>query len=321
MDSPNAPSPTSRDCRRMYHERVETLLAQIRIATAAQKALEAGDLPHTGAVVEFPVVVNGPTVGRRHSHPWSMTVSHEPGTPFPEGVTYVKYQVQIGSCVVAGMFRVCVGGAVTVSSAIATIGAQSGQQLFIGPPSIQIPSVGRARLRDELEARVAQHDRARDELIAFTRPFLVQLARTVRTGMREPGAVDVEDLVQEAWPSVLRLIDQFASPRRPPTTWAAAVRRNVLRDLGRVEPKIVGVSYQVWQIRRWLDRHPDIVEPRDVVRRITIERRLRRTNRSANGSTIRDPKLSDAVSERLVRQAQLIPRIVPLDAALRHGVA
>jgi DNA-directed RNA polymerase specialized sigma24 family protein len=310
----------------MYHERVENLLAQIRIATAARKALDAGDIPETGAVVEFPIFVTAPAMGSRHRHPWSMTVSHEPGTPFPEGVTPVQYRVQIGHCVVAGMFPVCVGDGATISRADPTIGARSGEQLFVAPPPILVPPVGCSTLRDDLQARVAQRDRARDELIAFTRPFLVQLARRVRTGMREAGAVDVDDLVQEAWPSVLRLIDQFGSPRRPPTTWAAAVRRNVLRDLGRVEPKIVGVSYQVWQIRRWLDRHPDIVEPRQVAHHMTIERQLRRIDRAESGSTMRGPKLIDVadrvvVSERLVRQAQLIPRIVPLDAALIDSVA
>jgi hypothetical protein len=144
---------------------------------------------------------------------------------------------------------------------------------------------------------------------------------SVLTGMREAGAVDVEDLVQEAWPSVLRLIDQFGSPRRPRTTWAGAVRRNVLRDLGRVEPKIVGVSYQVWQIRRWMDRHPDVVEPRDIAHHMAIERHFRRMNSAEIGPTVRDPKLIDTVSERLVRQAQFIPRIISLDVALKHGVA
>ena len=123
----------------MYHERVEALLAQIRIAAAAQKALDAGDLPQTGAVAEFPMVVNVPSVGRRHTHPWSMTVSHEPGTPFPEGVTSVKYKVQIGHCVMAGMYPVCVGDTATISNATPTIATQSGELLFVAPPSIPDP--------------------------------------------------------------------------------------------------------------------------------------------------------------------------------------
>jgi DNA-directed RNA polymerase specialized sigma24 family protein len=259
----------------------------------------------------------------RHRHPWSMTVSHEPGTPFPTGVTAVAYDVQIGGRVVTGMFSVCVGNDATTSRG-APIRVPLGEQLFVPPPPIQVPPVKRSRLSDDLQALVAQRDRARDELITFTRPFLVQLARRVRPGMREAAAVDVDDLVQEAWPSVLRLIEQFGSPRRPPTTWAAAVRRNVLRDLGRVEPKIVGVSYQVWQIRRWLDRHPNIVEPRQVAHHMTIEHQQRDLARP--GSTLPDSKLVDVaarvvVSERLVRQAQLIPSIVPLDAALKHAVA
>jgi hypothetical protein len=86
------------------------------------------------------------------------------------------------------------------------------------------------------------------------------------------------------------------------------------------------VSYQVWQIRRWLDRHPNIVEPRDVAHRMTIEHQLRRSDISGTGPTMAGPKLPDApakavVSERLVRQAQLIPTMVPLDTVVQHSVA
>jgi hypothetical protein len=84
---------------------------------------------------------------------------------------------------------------------------------------------------------------------------------------------------------------------------------------------MVGVSYQVWQVRRWLDRHPGIVEPPEVAHHMAIERQLRRTKSVGNGATTRDPTLIDAVSERLIRQAQLIPTIVPMDTALKHDVA
>jgi DNA-directed RNA polymerase specialized sigma24 family protein len=311
---------------RMYHEHVEALLAQIRMATAAKTALDRDDLPKVGAVVDFPVFVTAPAMDNRHRHPWSMTVSHEPGTPFALGVTPITYHVQIGRCVLAGTFPICVGNPTATSRSVAIAMARSGEHAVVIPQPIYVAAVGYSKLRADLQALVAQRARALDDLIAFTRPFLVQLARRVRSGMREAGALDLDDLVQEAWPAVLRLIDQFGSPRRPPTTWATAVKRNVLRDLGRVKPKFVGVSYQVWQIRRWLDRHPNIVEPREVAHRMTVEHQSRRQYTTATESPMADhvhegPEARLVVSERLIRQAQLIPSMVPLNAALKLNVA
>jgi hypothetical protein len=142
--------------------------------------------------------------------------------------------------------------------------------------------------------------------------------------MRVTQAVDIEDLVQEAWPSVLRLMDQFASPRRPPITWAAAVKRNVLRDLNRVEPKLAGVSFRVWQIRRWLDQHPDVAGP-ELVRDLIVA-----DYASAQTPTVKQVWGSGKVgpngkngdrhfmSERLVRLAMTIPNIVPLDVLVER---
>jgi DNA-directed RNA polymerase specialized sigma24 family protein len=178
-----------------------------------------------------------------------------------------------------------------------------------------------------LEQLVARGSVARDELITFTRPFLTRLARQVLAGLRETGVIDVDDLVQEAWPSVLRLIDQFASPRRPPVTWAAAVRRNVLRDLGRVEHKLAGVSHRVWQIRRWLDCHPEVTDPGQVVRIMSIERELLRPRDRVSGAKSRDATQdrecspTSFVSERLVRRAWRIPSTLPLDVLVDWEVA
>jgi DNA-directed RNA polymerase specialized sigma24 family protein len=141
----------------------------------------------------------------------------------------------------------------------------------------------------------------------------------VRPAIREVQAVDIDDLVQEAWPAVLRLIDLFASPKRPNATWADAVKRNAMRYLYRVEHKLVGVSERVWRIRRWLDRHPETVEPGTVVRRMALERQgQRRTFGTALSSSDKLGYLvrqspHPLVSKRLVRLAQKIPQTVPLD--------
>ena len=158
-----------------------------------------GDLPQTGAVVDFPMVVNVPSVGRRHTHPWSMTVSHEPGTPFPEGVTSVK---------IPGPDRPLCHGRGCSQCASATLppfparlrrsGAGRASNSSSLPHRSRSLRSGGRRSAMNLRRESPNAMRARGELIAFTRPVLVRLARSVRTGMREAGAVGVEDLVQEA---------------------------------------------------------------------------------------------------------------------------
>jgi hypothetical protein len=100
-------------------------------------------------------------------------------------------------------------------------------------------------------------------------------------------------------------------------TWAQAVKRNVLRDLSRVEHKIVGVSEQVWQIRRWLDRHPGMRDPREIAEGIVGERQRGRSSsiqaRLGVEHALQMGGVRPLVSCELVRQALAIPEIIRLE--------
>jgi DNA-directed RNA polymerase specialized sigma24 family protein len=185
-------------------------------------------------------------------------------------------------------------------------------------PSIQAAAVDQNVLVADLQGLAQVRERSRDELIGFTHPFLVRMGRRVHAGMRESTTVDIDDLVQESWPAVLRHIDLFASPRRPAIKWAHAIKRNVCRDMNRVEHKLLGVSEQVWQIRRWLDQHPDAQDPEEVALRMGIERQQRGKQLSL-GSFGRDQTRQSGgsgaqpfISHELVSQALGIPNIVRL---------
>src|ERR1700704_1006161 len=94
---------------RMYHDKVEGLLAKLRAANAAKDALAVAPIGEAGAVATFPAYLTAPALRGHGYHPWTVGLSHEPGQPFPAGITQVTYRAQIGRCAVRGSFPVCVG--------------------------------------------------------------------------------------------------------------------------------------------------------------------------------------------------------------------
>ncbi|HVT77875.1 MAG TPA: hypothetical protein VHD87_12655 [Acidimicrobiales bacterium] len=263
----------------------EAAFLAIRSAEAAAAAIRK---PHrAGAFAVFPT-----TVAKPGSYtPWSMQFTREPGDLYQTGVHEVGYSTEVEGWYVKGVFYVVVGvdesyaGAanyrITDSSGKRVPAARADAWAKCLPQNLVLAPKNVNQLRLEARRMMATAAKARDELILDARPAIrEQLARQRQPIAMRSSYLNEEDVAQELARSATLLIANFSSPRRPNTTWAAALRMALQRDAPRAVLSLDADAENVKRARQWAESHPEISDPHVALERWAFELAYAREKRA-----------------------------------------
>ncbi|MDQ6782785.1 MAG: hypothetical protein M3063_04955 [Actinomycetota bacterium] len=319
----------------MDPEEIERLITVKRIAKAARRALGAPEgLPERGAAVSFPVAVFAPGARREgNPHFWSYRVSHEPGAPYPVGITTVHYRGSITGVGVTGRFHVVVGGQdpATVPAATAELNGATGSPPWAAslPGNHWAADVGRERLRGQLIRAARRDDEATEQLMATVYPFLDQIADSFGLQIRHRQTyLDRDDVINEGWKRAFQVIDAFSGPDRPSAPWSTAMYRNCRRDMSRAVHALDGMSEAVATVQAACGAHPEITDPLVMQRLLAIQGEQRRRGGHHAGASVEQRREQGErhgarcpFSLQQIRWAMEAPRIVSWhDAAGRVDI-